>query len=90
MSLLTKPITVSVRRFKYHVTEMICGATGGPQNYSGRTMRESHQHLKISESEWIAFCSDFDDTMAKFNVPAAEQKELFAIVQSTKGDIVTG
>jgi hypothetical protein len=27
--------------------------------------------------------------MAKFNVPEAEHKELFAIVESTKGDIVT-
>ena len=53
-------------------------------------MRDSHQHLKITDSEWDAFCKDFDDTMAKFNVPDAEQKELFAIVQSTKGDIVIG
>ena len=36
------------------------------------------------------FCKDFDDTMAKFNVPDAEHKELFAIVESTKGDIVSG
>ena len=49
----------------------------------------SHEHLKITESEWAAFCRDFDDTMAKFNVPEAEHQELFAIVQSTKGDIVS-
>jgi hypothetical protein len=42
------------------------------------------------EAEWTAFCKDFDDTMAKFGVPDAEKYELFAIVQSTKGDIVTG
>jgi hemoglobin len=81
---------VSAAGFKYYVTEMVCGATGGPQKYSGRGMRESHQHLKITDGEWNAFCKDFDDTMAKFNVPEAEQKELFAIVQSTKGDIVIG
>ena len=51
-------------------------------------MSEAHKHLKITEGEWAAFCKDFDDTMAKFNVPEAEHKELFAIVQSTKGDIV--
>jgi len=28
--------------------------------------------------------------MAKFNVPEAERNELFAIVESTKGDIVSG
>jgi truncated hemoglobin YjbI len=57
------------------------------QQYSGRAMRES---LKITEAEWAAFCKDFDDTMAKFGVPDAEKNELFAIVQSTKGDIVIG
>src|SRR5262249_31809316 len=41
----------------------ICWATGGPQNYTGRSMSESHKHLKITESEWDAFCKDFDDTM---------------------------
>jgi truncated hemoglobin YjbI len=79
---------VSAAGFKYYVTEMVCWATGGPQNYTGRSMSESHKHLKITENEWAAFCKDFDDTMAKFNVPEAEHKELFAIVQSTKGDIV--
>ena len=81
---------VSAAGFKYYVTEMVCWAAGGPQNYTGGTMRESHELLKITESEFAAFCKDFDDTMAKFNVPEAEHKELFAIVQSTKGDIVTG
>ena len=80
---------VSAAGFKYYVTEMVCWATGGPQTYTGRSMSESHKHLKITESEWAAFCKDFDDTMAKFNVPEAEHKELFAIVESTKGDIVT-
>src|SRR5215472_14010304 len=55
---------VSAAGFKYYVTEMGCWATGGPQNYTGRSMLESHKHLKITESEWDAFCKDFDDTMA--------------------------
>jgi hemoglobin len=80
---------VSAAGFKYYVTEMVCWATGGPQNYTGRSMLESHKHLKITENEWAAFCKDFDDTMAKFNVPEAEHEELFAIVESTKGDIVS-
>jgi hemoglobin len=81
---------VSPAGFKYLVTEMVCWASGGPQQYSGRAMRESHEQLKITEAEWAAFCKDFDDTMAKFGVPDAERNELFAIVQSTKGDIVIG
>jgi hemoglobin len=66
-----------------------CWATGEPQNYTGRSMSESHKHLKITESEWAAFCKDFHNTMAKFNELEAKHKELFAIMESTNGDIVS-
>lgn len=74
--------------FKYLVTEMVGWATGGPQKYTGRSMHNSHVDLKITDGEWVAFCNDFQNTLDKFEVPAAEQQELFAIVQSTKADIV--
>ena len=74
--------------FKYLVTEMVCWATGGPQQYTGRSMREVHQHLKITAAEWEAFLDDFQQTLDKFGVPEAEQDELKAIVASTRGDIV--
>ncbi len=79
---------VSKAGFKYLVTEMVCWATGGPQQYSGKSMRESHEHLDITEQEWRVFLDDFQKTLDQFEVPAAEQQELFAIVQSTKDDIV--
>jgi hemoglobin len=75
--------------FKYLVTEMVCWATGGPQRYTGRSMHDSHAHLAITEGEWQVFLADFQTTLDKFAVPAAEQAELFAIVATTKNDIVT-
>jgi hemoglobin len=81
---------VSPAGFKYHVTEMVCWAAGGPQKYTGRSMRDSHQHLNITPKEWDAFMDDLQQTLDKFKVPAAEQAELRAIVQSTYGDIVIG
>ena len=74
--------------FKYLVTEMVCWATGGPQKYTGRSMAESHSHLKITGEEWEAFLDDFQQTLNKFAVPATEQAELKSIVNSTRGDIV--
>lgn len=74
--------------FKYLVTEMVCWATGGPQKYTGKNMHDSHAHLDITEAEWQAFLEDFRACLAKFQVPAREQQELFAIVDSTKNDIV--
>jgi hemoglobin len=74
--------------FKYLVTEMVCWATGGPQKYTGKSMAESHSHLKITSTEWDAFMDDFQQTLDKFAVPTAEQTELKAIVNSTRADIV--
>ena len=74
--------------FKYLVTEQVCDATGGPQKYSGRSMSDSHLHLKITSGEWEAFMEIFKDVLNQYNVPDQEQSELVAIVESTRGDIV--
>ena len=79
---------VSKAGFKYLVTEMVCWATGGPQQYTGRSMHDSHAHLKISPEEWEVFLADFQQSLDKFEVPQTEQKELFDIVASTRQDIV--
>ena len=79
---------VSRAGFKYLVTEQVCWATGGPQRYTGRSMRDSHAHLDITPTEWEAFLDDFQQTLTRFGVPQAEQRELFAIVESTRPDIV--
>ena len=79
---------VSKAGFKYLVTEMVCWATGGPQQYTGRSMHDSHAHLKISPEEWEVFLGDFQQSLDKFEVPQTEQKELFDIVASTRQDIV--
>jgi hemoglobin len=76
--------------FKYLVTEMVGWASGGPQKYTGRPMRETHQDLNITPKEWDAFMDDFQQTLDKFGVPAQEQEELKAIVNSTYADIVIG
>ena len=74
--------------FKYLATEMVCWAAGGPQKYTGKSMTESHGHLKITGEEWEAFLDDFQQTLDKFKVPSGEQAELKAIVNSTRSDIV--
>ena len=73
---------------KYRVTELVCEVTGGPQKYTGRSMKDSHKHLNITEKEWDAMVADFKVTLNKFKVPEKEQEELIGIVATTKADIV--
>src|SRR6476659_8515827 len=43
---------VSAAGFKYYVTEMVCWATGGPQNYTGRSISFFYNDTATTESEW--------------------------------------
>ena len=74
--------------FKYLVTEMLCWAAGGPQSYTGRSMKEMHKDLMITAAEWEAFLDDLQQTLDKFAVPHAEQAEIKVIIDSTRADIV--
>lgn len=73
---------------KFHVTALVCEVTGGPCRYSGRSMKDAHAQLNITEGQWQAMVADFRKTLDKFKVPAKEQEELISIVGSTKKDIV--
>src|SRR5437016_13736629 len=55
--------------FKYLVTEMVGWASGGPQKYTGRPMRESPDQLNIPPNEWQALTDDLQQPLHKFNVP---------------------
>ena len=73
---------------KVQVSQLVCEATGGPCRYAGKDMKSSHVRLNISEAEWDVMAGEFKKSLNKFNVPAAEQNELFEIVGKTKPDIV--
>ncbi len=73
---------------KYHVTALVCQATGGPCQYHGREMKETHAHLNITEREWTRMVAIFKEVLAKHGVPEKETQELVDIVESTKADIV--
>jgi len=74
--------------YKYNATALACQVMGGPQVYTGRSLKEAHQHLKVNEKEWQALIRIFRDSMNSFKVPAKEQDEIIAIIESTKGEIV--
>lgn len=73
---------------KFQVSQLICESSGGPCKYTGQAMKESHAHLHITEREWTVMAGEFQKSLDKFKVPAAEQTELFAMVGKTKADIV--
>lgn len=77
-----------VAKLQQLLVELISQTTGGPLKYTGRSMKESHKGMKITEAEFGALAGHLIDVLKKYKVPQAEIDELVGIVASTKGDIV--
>ena len=78
----------SKTKIRQHVIDFICKGTGGPCAYTGRSMKDAHKGLKISEADWNTAGGLLLETLKKFNVPKKETDELMAVVTSLKMDIV--
>ena len=77
-----------VKREKQLLIDFLCASTGGPMYYRGRDMALAHRGMRISESDWTVFLGHAAATLAKFQVPEAEQREVVTFVQSLKKDVV--
>jgi hemoglobin len=82
--------TDSLKRIRQLIVDQLCEATGGPCYYTGRTMKVSHDGLKITQAEWELAVKHLTATLDKFKVGEKERGELFAAVGALQGDIVTG
>ena len=77
-----------VARVQQQVVEFVSSVTGGPLKYTGRDMKNSHQGMKITESEFNAAAGHLIAALKKFNVPQAEIDELVGLVSGTAKDII--
>lgn len=78
----------SKMKIRMHVIDFFCNKTGGPCSYTGRSMKDSHKGLKISEHDWDIAAGLLVETLDKFKVPDNEKQELLSLVSETKNDIV--
>jgi hemoglobin len=74
---------------KFETTLIVSSMTGGPYKYAGRSLREAHKNLEITEEQWKAGIAELQNACTRNNVAAAEQRELVELIEKTKNDIVT-
>ena len=78
----------SQKRIRQHIVDQLCAAAGGPCIYTGRSMRDSHEGLNISEDDWKAAVDHLVASLDKFKVPKREKDDLLGAVSKFKNDIV--
>jgi hemoglobin len=78
----------NIPRVKAELVDQVCAQTGGPCAYTGRSMKQAHRGMKVTEGEFNALVEDLTAALNAFKVPAKEQSELVSALGAMKGDIV--
>lgn len=66
-------------------------AFGGPNNYTGKDMRQAHAHLVargLNEDHFNAVAGHLQATLDELNVPAELANEVMGIAASTHDDVL--
>ena len=74
-----------------HLKAFMTVAFGGPNNYSGRSLRDSHARLVkmgLGDSHFDAVMEHLGATMQELNVPAELIQEAAALVESVRGEVL--
>lgn len=71
------------------LVEQICVEVGGPCEYTGRTMAESHEGLAITEADFNALVEDLVAAMDARGIPRRAQNRLLARLAPMHPDIVS-
>lgn len=76
------------RLLKDRFYQFLALAAGGPADYRGREIEALHEGMAISNSEFDATVGDLKASLDSLGVAAPEQKELLALLESTRPQIV--
>jgi hemoglobin len=83
------PTPENVTLLQKHLVQFLELATGGPPHYEGKEIKSTHADMHISNPEFDAVLGDLKASLDKLQTPNKEQKELLAIVESTRPLIVS-
>lgn len=73
---------------KRHTCAFLGAASGGPEQYRGRSMPDAHRGMNISDAEFAAAVDDIVATLKKNNIDESSRAEIVGMVNSLKAEIV--
>lgn len=76
-----------IGRFRAMLAEQLCELTGGPCQYSGSTMQESHTGFNISLADYDALVEGLIKVMQRRQISISDQNALLALLAPMYKDI---
>ncbi len=80
--------STDLAKLKMHLVNQICEASGGPCKYTGRTMKQTHAGMGVTDAAFGALVEDLVSALDHHKVGKAEKDELLAVLGPMKADIV--
>jgi hemoglobin len=77
-----------VEKFRTNLIDQICKESGGDCEYAGKSMKDAHKGMKITEAEWNATVSALKAALDENKVAENEMNDLIGLVAPMKDDIV--
>jgi hemoglobin len=77
-----------VEKMRTNMIAQICKESGGDCEYTGKSLKEAHKGMKITEPEWNATVSALKAAFDENKIGDNEQNDLIAAIAPMKDDIV--
>lgn len=77
-----------VEKFRNNLVDQLCKESGGDCEYTGKSMKDAHKGMKITEAEWNAGVSALKAALDENKIAENEQNDLIASIAPMKDDIV--
>lgn len=73
---------------KSQLCRFLEAGSGGPAEYTGRSMPEAHRGMNISDAEYVAAIDDILAVLEQHAIDEQTRKDVLAIAYSLKNEIV--
>ena len=71
-----------------HLIDQVCEATDGPCTYTGKSMREAHAGMGITEAEFAIIAGHFAAAMEQAGVGSSDHATIMGVLSAMQDDIV--
>ena len=73
---------------KKKLIDQVGAATGGPQTYEGKNMKDAHKGMGITTADFDALLDDLRRALDQNKVAPADRDELLGMLQKMRDDVV--
>jgi len=80
---------VDMDRLRRHQTALLVQVTGGPAQYTGRTLELAHRRLGVTDAEFDRVVEHLGHTLSQFGVEPATVAEVAGALSAHRAEIVT-